>query len=126
DPSFLDFNLDDLLNIFILNKSKMLVFLESVIDQYSSTSPPSFYHTLLGLYLRRISNPEVEEEQKKQDSQKAIELLQRSGATYEIDHAIILCSTHGFDDGLLYLFIKGKKFSWILQHHISKKNDKKV
>ena len=119
DPEFVDFNLDDLLNIFILKKHRMLQFLEAVIDAYPSSATPSFYSTLLGLYLRSL-NDAKDDKSRKETEQKALELLQRSGATYDINQVILLCTFHSFDQGLIYLYLRSKRFSWIQRHYILK------
>lgn len=125
DPGFVDFNLDDLLNIFILNKQRMLEFLEAVIETYPTKATPSFYSTLLGLHLRSFSECQ-DEDKKKPVAEKALEVLQRSGAPYDIDQAIVLCSSNSFDEGLLYLYLKSKRFAWIQRHYILKKMSQEV
>jgi len=125
DPEYVDFHLDDLLNIFILKKPRMLQFLEAVIEAYPSTSTPSFYSTLLGLYLRTFTDT-TSEETRKEIEEKALQLLQRSGAPYDIDQAIVLCSCHSFNTGLHYLYLKSKRFSWIQRNFILQKKTEDV
>ena len=90
----------------------------------------AIWNTLLELYL---TLPESGKEDGKEEGRgrefevKAMKVLRSSMLPYDPTHALILCSTHGFTDGLMLLWEKLGMFEDIIRFWISqasKNNDK--
>ncbi|TFK22979.1 vacuolar membrane protein [Coprinopsis marcescibilis] len=82
------------------------------------------WNTLLELYLTLPSKPqekEVFDETKMR--QKALRVLTSNEIPYDRTHALILCSTHAFTDGLVLLWEKMGMFEDVLRFWIDKHND---
>ena len=53
---------------------------------------------------------ESNEAVRREKERRALELLQRPQAKYDIDHALILCQMNNFKDGILYLYGKAQLY----------------
>lgn len=100
---------------FVNNKQHLMRFLEHQIKVHPKLREV-VYNTLLELYLNEIGTCRTEERVTKE--RRALELLKRSEASYDLDHALVLAQMHDFKDGILYLYEKALLFQQILQYHM--------
>lgn len=119
-PSLTEFDIDDLLNIFVQNMDAIINFIEYLIEKQASKTPPTFYNTILALLMRSFNSSSSQ--QKREISDKIMRILQNGDANYDMDHALVLCAAHSFDKGLLYLYRKSKSYRLLQQHFIQKKD----
>lgn len=112
---------EELVNIFIKNPNEMLNFLEFLTELAPEFGSITASNTLLDLYLRKFTcTRDVGEREKL--SGRIMKILQRDGAEYDVNQAMIFCKLSQFDTGLLYLYQRLKQYQLILAYHI-KKND---
>lgn len=57
---------------------------------------------------------------------KALSLLKDYVDRYDAQRALMICRTHKFDDGLLFLYQQQRMFNEIIQFYIDRKDSKKV
>ncbi|XP_064382449.1 vacuolar protein sorting-associated protein 11 homolog [Halichondria panicea] len=103
------------IEIFVNNKQHLMRFLEHMIKVHAKLREV-VYNTLLELYLNEIGTCRTEEGVAKE--MRALELLKRPEASYDLDHALVLAQMHDFKDGILYLYEKALLFQQILQYHM--------
>lgn len=124
-------NPDEFIHIFVNQEEWLINFLEFIIQKTEASH--LIYNTLLELYLRpaNSSNPissihTLEEEdfsntkeleiQKEKRQKKAMEILVSN--KYDADHALVLCQTHDFKIGVLYLYEKMQLYQEIMKYYM--------
>jgi hypothetical protein len=122
-PNFMEFDIEDMLNIFVQNTDAMINFIEYLIEKQPSKTTPSFYNTILGLLMRSFNSTG---RRKRETSDKVMRILQNSDANYDIDQILMLCAANSFDPGLLYLYRKSKNYRLLQQHFIRNKDAENV
>ena len=117
-------NTADFIQVFMGDKKRLTSFLEAQIAIRPSQNEV-VYNTLLELYLMEWSTCVVREE-KVAKERRALELLKKSDATYDLDHALVLVQLHNFSAGILYLYEKSELFQQILLYHMEQQDPKSV
>ena len=74
--------------------------------QVHSLLPEVVYNTLLELYLGEIGT--CPPAQRVTKELRALELLKRPNAVYDLDHALVLAQMQDFKAGILYLYEKAQ------------------
>jgi len=103
------------IKIFVNNKQHLVKFLEHQIKVHDQLSEV-VYNTLLELYLGEIASCTPAERVSKE--RKALELLKRPEARYDLEHALVLAQMHDFRTGTLYLYERAGLFQQILLYHM--------
>lgn len=105
------------IKIFVNHKLHLMQFLESQTKpQVHRSLPDVVYNTLLELYLGEIGT--CPREQRRTKETRALELLRRPEAKYDIEHALVLAKMHDFREGILYLYEKTNLFQQIVHYHM--------
>ncbi|XP_041361621.1 vacuolar protein sorting-associated protein 11 homolog [Gigantopelta aegis] len=109
-------NAEEFIHIFVNNSAKLTEFLEHMVEVQPNSSC-LVYNTLLELYLHDLIHKE-EIALRVEQERKTLELLKRTDAQYDIDHARILCQMNNFKAGILYLYEKAQLYQQILRYHM--------
>ena len=110
------------IKIFVNKKQHLMTFLEHQIQvQVNSSLPEVVYNTLLELYLGEIGSCAPNERVTKE--RKALELLKRPEASYDLHHALVLAQMHDFRAGTLFLYEKAKLYQQILLYQEHNRNE---
>ncbi|XP_022916247.2 vacuolar protein sorting-associated protein 11 homolog [Onthophagus taurus] len=109
---------EDYIHLFLNNSTRLVEFLEHLIQQDCFLSSP-VYDTLLEHYLH-VWGAEKERPEKEKWSQKILKLLQNSDTKCDKPQALVLCHMHGFSKGILYLYEEQKLYQQILRYHMSR------
>lgn len=107
---------EEFIHIFVNNSQKLEEFLVHMIQVFPESSS-LVYNTLLELLLQQVVH-EVDDAVRREKERRALELLQRPQAKYDIDHALILCQMNNFKDGILYLYGKAQLYQQIVRYHM--------
>lgn len=141
------------LHIFLNNSSKLIEFLEYLIEQSKQISLqtgssvqlcPEVSNTLLEMYLHEYKN-EINEDVStfyydsfdkylvtlnmqglSENKMKIMAFLQNEDANFDFKKAMILCQMSNFMPGVLYLYEKTRMFKQILAHVVSTQNSEGV
>ncbi|CAI8032330.1 Vacuolar protein sorting-associated protein 11 homolog [Geodia barretti] len=106
------------IELFVNHRHHLTVFLEHQISTHTSGNLRDvIFTTLLELYLAEIGACRTPEERTAKEK-RALELMQRKNATFDLDHALVLAQIHDFKSGILFLYEKAGLFQQILQYHM--------
>jgi hypothetical protein len=106
------------IELFVDRRSFLTHFLEHQISVHGyGNLRDDVFTTLLELYLAEIGMCQSVEDRLRKE-RRALELMQRKNATYDLDHALILAQMHDFKDGILFLYEKAGLFQQILLYHM--------
>lgn len=93
------------------------------VDEEESEDQVAIWNTLLELYLTlpgSLKTGDGEKERRERELKvKAMKVLRSSALPYDTNHALILCSTHGFTEGLVLLWEKLGMYEDIVRFWIS-------
>ncbi|KAH6577766.1 hypothetical protein BASA83_008403 [Batrachochytrium salamandrivorans] len=92
-----------------------------------SNSRQILWDTLLELYLGQFGfecqNGSPSNQQKHNWPRRIMALLKSTHANYDVDQALVLCKTHGFNDGILFLLQRLKLYHDYLEFHMRRRED---
>lgn len=104
---------EDYIHLFSNNSSRLVEFLEYLIEEGQILSTP-VYDILLEHYLH-IWETLPEGPEKNKYAQNSLKLLQNPEIKYDKAQALVVCHMHGFSEGILYLYEEQKLYQEILR-----------
>ncbi|XP_044740291.1 vacuolar protein sorting-associated protein 11 homolog [Chrysoperla carnea] len=110
-------NPDEFIHLFLNNTEILVEFLEYLVEQpikYSSLIYDTLIENYITLWHRGIQANEIET--------KVLNLLQNVDANFDKNQALIICQTHGFSPGVLYLYEDAKLYQQILRYQMRQKD----
>ncbi|MCO5613916.1 hypothetical protein L7F22_068196 [Adiantum nelumboides] len=122
---------DEAIDLNAINKSNGVsdpieIDVEDELEEDEKRDQKTIWNTLLELYLSsyKQQNGKNEEGSVQTQRKRALALLhQYDSIPYDIGHAIVLCTQHDFDEGLVYLYERLGMYEDILRLHMERDDD---
>lgn len=111
---------EDFIDLMTTQNELLIKFLESLIELPERSYSTNIYHTLLELYLKSFASEALDQKE------KILTFMKDYYNRLEFDKILILCRSHDFEPGIVFLYEKSQMTKQLLQHYIQKENFEKV